>query len=320
MMDAVSRLLRMARLRASLDKRCLLGGATQMDVAGGREREAPFHVLLEGECQLQVGATLVEMRPGDVVLIPSGAPHRVTTSGTGSRLRGTTETAGDAFVTTRSERGGAAVIDLFCGHYTFDAGAGAVLFRSLPDPVHVSFGQSADSNEVLRMLSALMRGEAQREGKGTAAILSALSTVLLAMVLRSSRGATTTTALWTAVADSRIAEAVEGVLNDPGAHWTIDRLSHAAAMSRATFLRHFGQETGMTVGAFLARARVMAAAELLSSTDATVATIAGQVGYQSESAFSRAFRAEVGTTPARFRRDQQQRKKVSIAVGSGPRD
>jgi AraC family transcriptional activator of mtrCDE len=313
MMDAVSRLLRMARLTARIDKRCLLSGATRMDVAGYRELEAPFHVLLEGECQLQLGATLLEMRPGDVVLIPSGAPHRVITPGSG-RLRGTTETAGDAFVTTRGRRGGVAVIDLFCGHYTFDSGAGAVLFRSLPDPVHVSFGQSADGDKVLPMLSALMRGEAQREGKGTVAILSALSTVLLAMVLRSSRGATMTTALWTAAADARISEAIEGVLNDPGANWTIDRLSRAAAMSRATFLRHFGQETGMTVGAFLARIRVMAAAELLNSTDATVATIAGHVGYQSESAFSRAFRAEVGTTPARFRRDQQQRKSVSIAA------
>ncbi|WP_196773012.1 helix-turn-helix domain-containing protein [Mycobacterium asiaticum] len=51
----------------------------------------------------------------------------------------------------------------------------------------------------------------------------------------------------------------------------------------------------------------MAAADLLSSSDATVASIAVQVGYQSESAFSRAFRAEIGTTPARFRRTQQRR-------------
>ncbi len=133
------------------------------------------------------------------MLIPSGAPHRVITAGRG-RQRGTAETVGDAFATTRSERGGTAVIDLFCGHYTFDAGAGAMLFRSLPDPVHVSFGQSAESDEVLRMLSVLMRGEARREGEGTAAILSALCTALLAMVLRTSRGATTATTLWTAAA------------------------------------------------------------------------------------------------------------------------
>jgi AraC-like DNA-binding protein len=309
-MDSVSRLLRMARLRASLDKRCLLGKTTHMDVARHSPLEAPFHVLLEGECRLQVGGVLLDLEPGDVVLIPSGSPHRVITPGNG-RPRGTAETTGDAFVTTRSERGGAAVIDLFCGHFTFDAGAGALLFRSLPDPVHVSFGQSAESDDVLRMLSALMRGEARREGEGTAAILSALCTVLLAMVLRTSRGDTTTTTLWTAAADGRIADAVEGMLNDPGAEWTIDRLRRTAAMSRATFLRHFGRETGMTVGAFLARARLMGATELLTSTDATVATIAGQVGYQSESAFSRAFRAHVGTTPARFRRDQLQRTKES---------
>ncbi|MGQ4428132.1 helix-turn-helix domain-containing protein, partial [Streptomyces violaceoruber] len=159
-----------------------------------------------------------------------------------------------------------------------------------------------------------MRGEARHDGSGSAAILSALSTVVLAMVLRSSRDTTTTTALWTAAADDRIAEAVEGVLRDPGADWTIERLSRAAGMSRATFLRHFGQETGMTVGTFLARARLMAAADLLSATDATVATVAGQVGYASESAFSRAFRSEVGTTPARYRRDQKQSRSQTLSV------
>jgi hypothetical protein len=188
-MDAVSHLLRLAHIDASLDKRCLLGGSTGMDVVPQGERQAPFHVLLDGSCRLEVGASLLDLRPGDVVVIPSGAPHRIETAG-GGRGRGTTEMSGDAFVTTRSDGGGAAVIDLFCGHYTFGAGAGSMLFRSLPDPVHVSFGRPGESDEVLRMLSALMRGEARREGEGTAAILSALCSVLLAMVLRTSRGAT----------------------------------------------------------------------------------------------------------------------------------
>ncbi len=73
-------------------------------------------------------------------------------------------------------------------------------------------------------------------------------------------------------------------------------------MSRATFIRRFGRSTGMTVGAFLTQARLMTAAELLATTDSTVATIAAQVGYRSESAFSRSFREANGTTPGRFRR------------------
>ncbi|WP_329457387.1 AraC family transcriptional regulator [Streptomyces sp. NBC_01497] len=300
-MDAVSHLLRLARPQARLDKRCLLGGATRMDVAAHAERKAPFHVLLEGACTLEIGSKLLEVRAGDVVLIPGGAPHRVTTPGC-EPLSPTAETAGEAFVTTRSAQSRAPVIDLFCGHYTFGAGAGALLFRSLPDPLHVSFGSSDEGEEVLRMLSALMRGEARREGDGTAAILSALCTVLLAMVLRTSRGVNANATLWTAAGDGRIAGVVERVLADPGADWSIERLSRAAAMSRATFLRHFVRSTGMTAGTFLGQVRLMTAAELLATTDATVASVAGQVGYHSESAFSRSFRSAVGTTPARFRR------------------
>jgi AraC-like DNA-binding protein len=300
-MDSVSHLVRLARVHASLDKRCLLGGATRMDVAPHGEREAPFHVLLEGSCQLQVGSRLLDLQAGDVVIIPSGSPHRVTTAGVG-RVQGIAEESGDAFVTTRSASGGDAVIDLFCGHYTFGAGAGAMLFRSLPDPVHVSFGRSVESDGVLRMLSALMRGEAQNDGDGTAAILSALCTVLLTMVLRTSRGPSTDETLWTAAGDARIAEVIERVLARPGADWSIDRLSGIAAMSRATFIRHFTRGTGMTVGVFLAQVRLMAASELLLTTDSTVAAIAAEVGYRSESAFSRAFRIAIGETPARFRR------------------
>ncbi len=300
-MDAISHLIGLARVTARLDKRCLLGASTRMNVAAHGELEAPFHVLLEGACQLKVGPLVLDLTPGDVVVIPSGAPHRVMTSGR-ARVQGIAETPGEAFTTTRSERGDEAVLDLFCGHYTFGAGAGAMLFRSLPEAVHVSFGRSPDSDQVLRMLSALMRGEAQREGDGTEAILSALCTVLLTMVLRTSRGPATDATLWTAAGDDRIAEVIEHVLRDPGAAWSIERLSRTAAMSRATFIRRFARSTGMTVGAFLTQTRLMSAAELLWTTDSTVATVAAQVGYQSESAFSRSFRLATGTTPSRFRR------------------
>ncbi|WP_394618680.1 cupin domain-containing protein [Lentzea sp. JNUCC 0626] len=308
-MDSISRLLRMARVGAELDRRCLLAGATRMDVAGVAETQAPFHVLLEGECAFAVGGTSLHLRAGDVVIVPSGAPHRVTTPGRG-RERGVESSTGGVLIQTRTAGDvDPPVIDLFCGHYEFGTGAGRLLFRSLPDPVHVSFGRTEEGDEVLRMISALMRREAGRDGEGTAAILASLATVLLAMVLRTSRGDATKAALWTAAADRRIAGAVEAMLRSPGEAWTIDRLSRAANTSRATFQRHFTRHTGTTVAAFLARARLMAAAELLGSSDATVGAVALRVGYQSESAFSRAFRAEVGTTPARFRREQAGRSR-----------
>jgi AraC family transcriptional activator of mtrCDE len=79
-------------------------------------------------------------------------------------------------------------------------------------------------------------------------------------------------------------------------------MSALAMMSRATFIRRFGQSTGTTVGAFVASIRLMTASELLLTGDLTVAGVAAATGYRSESAFSRAFRESTGLTPARCRR------------------
>lgn len=300
-MDSISRLIRLARPQATPDKRCLLAGATVMDMPGLGEGEAPFHVLLHGACQLETPDRSIELRAGDVVLLPSGAPHRIRTTGTG-REQGVVETPGGAFDTIHSSAGDG-VNDLFCGHYSFGPGAGAMLLRSLPDPLHVSFAGSGEANEVVRMLSALIRREARNDGPGTAAVLSSLSNALLAMVLRQSSGRLTDAALWTAVDNERIRAVIDAVLRDPGADWPIARLARVATMSRATFIRHFSHDTGMTVGAFLTHIRLMTAAELLTETELTVAAVAGRVGYRSESAFGRAFRLATGSTPARFRRN-----------------
>ncbi|WP_329423481.1 AraC family transcriptional regulator [Streptosporangium sp. NBC_01495] len=300
-MDSVSHLVRLARAQATLDRRCLLAGATLMDMPAQGEGKAPFHVLLDGACTLELPDRRVELRPGDVALLPRGTPHRVRTTGSG-RTQGVVETLGGAFSTVRS-RTGEGVIDLFCGYYSFGPGAGAMLFRSLPDPLRVSFAESGEVEEIVRMLSAIMRREARNDGPGTAAILSALCDALLAMVLRKSSGRLAETALWTAAHDERIRAVIDEVLRDPGADWPIARLTRVAAMSRATFIRHFSRDTGMTVGAFLTHIRLMTAAELLVDTDRTIASVAADVGYRSESAFSRAFRLATGSTPARFRRN-----------------
>ena len=296
-MDVVSHVLDLARPTASLDKHCLLAPATRMDVVYATY-VAPFHVLLEGEVDLVVRDEVIHLRAGDVVIIPSGAPHTFLTAGDGA-VQGIVESQGESFTTTRSETGHG-VIDLFCGHFAFGAGAGTLLFRSLPDPVRISFGDSPATDTMVRSLSALMRTEAESEGDGTAAIMSALCEVLLAMVLRTS--STRGPVLWTAAGDARIAELVERIIADPGDDWTIQSLASIARMSRATLMRRFRESTGATVGAFVARARLIAASELLRTGDRNVATVASQSGYRSESAFSRAFRDATGVTPARFRR------------------
>jgi AraC family transcriptional activator of mtrCDE len=257
-------------------------------------------VLLEGACRFRVGDVELELSAGDVVIVPSGSGHRVTTAGAG-RTSTTSETRGPVFVTTRSAGGGAAVIDLYCGHFSYGPGAGAVLFGSLPTPLRVSLA-TPEQQPLLAALSSLLRAEAMDEGRGTAAVMSSLCTVLLAFVLRTSErpgGGP----VWTGAADPDVARAVDAILDAPGDEWSIDRLAREARMSRATFLRRFSRSAGTTPGQFLARVRMMTAADLLISTDLSVSAVAASVGYQSESSFSRAFRSEIGPSPGRFRAD-----------------
>jgi AraC family transcriptional activator of mtrCDE len=308
-MDTVSRLIRLARLRGGIDLRCLLAGQFAMDNPARRMGEAPFHLLLEGNCVIESGKRRISLGPGDVVLFPRGDAHRVVAD-RATKVMATAEVAGVSFPTLRSEATGTDTpepeVDLFCGHYRFAAGAGELLFGSLPDPLHVSFG--ADPSEPVHVLSTLMRKEAQVDGLGTAAIVSSLCDALLAMVLRSGPGQRLSSGpLWTAVTDQNMLNVIDTVLTDPARNWTIAEFAGLASMSRATFVRHFDRATGMAVGEFVARIRMMLAAEMLTESDRPVGAVAAAVGYRSESAFGRAFRLATATTPARFRRKARAR-------------
>lgn len=297
-MDTVSRLIRLARPEGSVDVRCLLAGRFTLDNPASRPGEAPFHLLLEGQCAVAYGDRTIQLCAGDVVLFPHGGAHRVLVEHDAEPVE-MVENPGVAFPTLRSHGTGAEV-DLFCGHYSLAPGAGELLFRTLPEPLHVSFG--ADADDPVRMLSTLMRREAQANGPGTAAIVSSLCDALLAMVLRSSpQRRVSNDVLWTAVDDEAVLEVIDAVLHEPGRDWTIAAFADRAAMSRATFIRHFSHATGMAVGEFLTRLRMVIAADMLADGERSVSAIAAAVGYRSESAFGRAFRLATATTPARFR-------------------
>lgn len=297
-MDTVSRLIRLARPQGSIDVRCLLAGQFSLDNPASLPGKAPFHLLLEGQCAVEYGDRTIQLRAGDVVLFPHGGAHRVLVEH-GAEPIETVEKTGVAFPTLHSH-GAGAEIDLFCGHYSLAPGAGELLFRTLPEPLHVSFG--ADPDDPARMLSTLMRREAQAGGPGTAAIVSSLCDALLAMVLRSSPGRRVSDdVLWTAADHEAVLDVIDAVLREPGRNWSIAEFADRAAMSRATFIRHFSHATGMAVGEFLTRLRMMIAADMLADGDRSVSAIATAVGYRSESAFGRAFRLATTTTPARFR-------------------
>ncbi|MCC8395313.1 AraC family transcriptional regulator [Paraburkholderia sp. MMS20-SJTR3] len=312
-MDTLSRLIDLARPQASLDLRCLLSGGFDIDHAPMEAGVAPFHLVLDGACVIEtVDGAQRQLQAGDFVLFPRGAAHRVRDikrSAAGAPVT----VAHDGMLPLRHNdaaragyAGDAATLhadlDLLCGRFVYAAGSAALLLDALPDPLHVSLG-GAHALTALQTLIALMRGEAERRQPGALAIVTALSHALFAMALRvhGERNADSAGVL-ALLTDARLGASVQAMLDAPERAWTIAELGEHAAMSRATYARHFNERAGVTVMDFLTRIRMTIACDLLLRTQRSAAEIGETVGYQSEAAFGKAFAQSVGTTPGRYRR------------------
>lgn len=313
-MDALSQLLSLGRSHVELDVRCLLDGLFAMPHDPLPPGEAAFHLVLAGTCRMRTadGRTL-QLADGDFVLLPAGGAHDLLDAGAGrlgpvAALRDL-GTGGGTVLPVKSnldpaEPGGASV-DLLCGRFVYARGAGELLMRTLPHVLHVGL-REASGFAPLQLLTSVLRTEASNGQPGAGAIVNALGQALLAYALRAyGRGARVPSGWLALAADARLGPSVQAVLQAPEKPWTVESLGDASAMSRATYARHFRERAGMSVGAFIAQIRMMHACALLQDTQRGQAEIGQAVGYQSEAAFGKAFRAVLGTTPGRWRRAQR---------------
>jgi transcriptional regulator GlxA family with amidase domain len=105
--------------------------------------------------------------------------------------------------------------------------------------------------------------------------------------------------------DRHVGKALAAMHVEPARPWSLEALASAAALSRSALHERFAQLVGMPPMHYLAQWRMQVAAGLLRSTNASVAAIALDVGYESEAAFSRAFKRLVGAPPATWRRAER---------------
>ncbi|MFM0054413.1 AraC family transcriptional regulator [Paraburkholderia phytofirmans] len=313
-MDTLSRLIDLARPQATLDLRCLLSGAFDIDHDALEAGIAPFHLVLDGACVVETAdGAQRELRAGDFMLFPRGAAHRVRDVQRSAATAPLTQSH-DGMLPLRRNDGKdgddsariPADLDLLCGRFVYSPGSSALLLNALPDPLHVSLS-GMETLGSLQTVIALMRSEAERRQAGALAIVTALSHALLAIALRvhgeQNASASGVLAL---LADARLGASVQAMLSAPERAWTIAELGDLAAMSRATYARHFNERAGMTVMDFLTQIRMTIACDLLRRTQRSAAEIGEAVGYQSEAAFGKAFQQSVGVPPGRYRRRPQE--------------
>jgi AraC-like DNA-binding protein len=148
--------------------------------------------------------------------------------------------------------------------------------------------------------------EARSPRPGGTGVLAKLAEVLFIEVLRlymneHSTGRTG----WLAGVGDRIVGAALNLLHKRPAHaWTLEELARESGTSRSVLAERFQHLVGSSPMQYLMQWRMLLAANLLSRSSAPLARIAEDVGYQTDTAFSRAFRREYGTPPAAWRRKQ----------------
>jgi len=252
-----------------------------------------FHIVLSGACWLVTENTEpVELRPGDVVLASAGAAHGLAPAP--ARLQ---DLPMVAFGPHPPEQGPARFAFL-CGSYQLTHGSAPYYLRTLPDLVVVS--PDAERALRLRALTELLRAEVAASPARDDATVPALLELVLVHVLRQWREEHEPGGVLTD--DPAIASALRQMHEHPAEPWTVERLSRVAGLPRTSFARRFTERVGRPPMRYLTEWRLERAAGLLRETDVPLATVARQVGYATEFAFSAAFRRAHGVPPGRFRR------------------
>lgn len=266
---------------------------------------AAFHIVSRGTCWIDVSgqAELTHLEEGDLVVLPCGQPHRVgdSPSATVCATIHLNDTSQESCLLMKwgDEPTGTTLV---CGTFEFDTGDGQGIFSLLPEVIvfRVSDHQRLGLAHTIQTLAD--EANAQRPGRET--LLTRLADMLLVLVLRAwlTEPGNRTQGWLGALGDPQIATALSCIHDSPETAWTVELLARQAAMSRSAFAARFTAVVGEPPMRYLTRWRMQLATQFLSQSRMTVAAVAAQVGYQSETAFSNAFRRERAMSPGQARR------------------
>ncbi len=278
--------------------------------AGGRwsiefpeDEGVKCYAVTSGYCWLSVKdiPDPVHLAEGDCVLLPRGRQFLLA-----SDLASTPVDAEEFFTTAQT--GGVATLnsggDFFGigGYFEFAGNHADVLLGVLPPIVHVR--AEADRASLRWCLERLMQ-ELRDPQPGGSLIAGHLAQMLLVQALRlhMADGAKALVGWLFALADRRMKAAITAMHQDPARHWTLQDLAETAAMSRSAFALRFKQTVGSSAMDYLARWRMLLAGDKLINSRDPISVIAPSLGYESESAFSTAFKRVMLCSPREYSRN-----------------
>jgi AraC-like DNA-binding protein len=176
-----------------------------------------------------------------------------------------------------------------------------MLLHSLPPIVHI---RRESDKAAMRWSLERMREELRDPQPGGSLIAQQLAYMMLIQALRLhlADAANAGRGWLSALSDKHMSIAIACIHNDPGHSWTLHSLAERVGMSRSVFALRFRETVGATPMEYLTRWRMLLAADRLKSSSDGLCAIGQSLGYESESAFGKAFRRVMGCSPRQYTR------------------
>ena len=256
-----------------------------------------FHLVLGGECWLHLPQeqTSRRLQAGDAVFFLRDVPHTLSPLACPVQAAQAPRPAMSQldFAVPNS-------VALACGFFEFRSSLNHVFLNSFPN--YLVIPAQGDELTELRPLFDLILAEAKRSGTEPSPLIARLVDLLFFYVIRQQcQRKEVTEGLWALLGQPEFSALLEAILAEPDADWSVQTMADLTHMSRATFFKRFLQTCGSTPAHVLQQVRMKQASQLIRD-GVSLSRAAERVGYQSDAAFSRAFKKTTGVLPGAYRR------------------
>ena len=298
------------------------GDLIRSRVLPGVEHLISYHMITEGDCWGGVtDQPPLRLAAGDIIIFPHGDPH-ILSSEPGTKavpdMNNYTPPARSQLPLTVNSGGGGSRTHLVCGFLGCDVRPFNPLITALPRVLHISDRSGSHPGWLSQLIQAAA-AESRLKRTGGEAVLGRLSELMFVEAMRchletipeGDRG-------WLAgLKDPAIGRVLALIHSRPAHPWTLEDLGREGGVSRSVLAERFLFLVGQPPFQYLTQWRMQMAASLLANGD-RVGSVALDVGYDSEAAFSRAFKKSLGMPPASWR--ERREDTAAAKRGRTPRD